>query len=331
MSFLAPIFFAGLAALAIPVLVHLIQRERKEVVEFPSLMFIRKIPYQSVERRRIHNWLLLALRAAAMALVIAAFTRPFFHVDPLRAERLAGAREVVILLDRSASMGYGDRWKRAQDEARKVVNGLRGDDHATLVLFGVRPEETDRDRPTTSRVSKRPSTTRRSDPRRRAFGPALRFAQSLLTRSALPQKEAVLISDFQKGGWARQEEIKLPEGATLTPISLADTDTADLSIGSRDVPALDVRGPGARRRHGRADEPRQDAGAEPAGQARDRRAGARHAPGDDRSERVRVSDVPDVHRLRSERPRRGPRRNRRARRPTTTSSSRCRRAVRCRC
>jgi hypothetical protein len=231
MSFLAPIFFAGLAALAIPVLVHLIQRERKEVVEFPSLMFIRKIPYQSVERRRIHNWLLLALRAAAMALVIAAFTRPFFRVDPLRAERLTGAREVVILLDRSASMGYGDRWKRAQDEARKVVNGLRGSDRATLVLFGVRPEEAVRSTDSKSQLETGIAAAKVSS-EATAFGPALRFAQSLLTRSELPQKEAVLISDFQKGGWARQEEIKLPEGATLTPISLADTDTADLSIAS---------------------------------------------------------------------------------------------------
>ena len=40
MSFLAPLFFAGLAALAIPVLIHLIQRERKNVVAFPSLMFV---------------------------------------------------------------------------------------------------------------------------------------------------------------------------------------------------------------------------------------------------------------------------------------------------
>ena len=64
MSFLAPLFFVGLAAIAVPILVHLIQRERKEIIEFPSLMFLRKIPYQSVERRRIHNWLLLLLRAA---------------------------------------------------------------------------------------------------------------------------------------------------------------------------------------------------------------------------------------------------------------------------
>src|ERR1044072_7442711 len=108
-AFLAPLFFAGLAAVAIPVLVHLIQRERKNVVEFPSLMFIRKIPYQSVERRRIHNWLLLLRRAGAMIMLIAAFSRPFLRVDPVQAAAAtSGAREVVILLDRSASMGCGD-------------------------------------------------------------------------------------------------------------------------------------------------------------------------------------------------------------------------------
>ena len=68
LTFLAPAFLAALAALAVPILIHLIQRERKEVIAFPSLMFLRRIPYQSVERRRIHNWLLLALRLAAMAI-----------------------------------------------------------------------------------------------------------------------------------------------------------------------------------------------------------------------------------------------------------------------
>jgi hypothetical protein len=78
MSFLAPLFFVGLAAVAVPIFVHLIQRERKDIIEFPSLMFLQRIPYQSVERRRIHNWFLLLLRIGAMALVVAAFSRPFF-------------------------------------------------------------------------------------------------------------------------------------------------------------------------------------------------------------------------------------------------------------
>ena len=59
MSFLTPLFLVGLGALAIPVILHLIQRERRNVVQFPSLMFIRRVPYQSVRRRRIRHWLLL--------------------------------------------------------------------------------------------------------------------------------------------------------------------------------------------------------------------------------------------------------------------------------
>ena len=68
MAFLTPFFLVGLSALAIPVLIHLIQREKKRVVEFPSLMFVRRIPYQSVRRRRIRHWALLLLRAVAIAL-----------------------------------------------------------------------------------------------------------------------------------------------------------------------------------------------------------------------------------------------------------------------
>src|SRR4249920_3729888 len=98
MSFLTPFFLVGLSALAIPVLIHLIQRERKRVVEFPSLMFLRKIPYQSVRRRRIRDWLLLAMRLAALALIVLAFARPFFKRSELAAASQNGAREAIILV-----------------------------------------------------------------------------------------------------------------------------------------------------------------------------------------------------------------------------------------
>ncbi|MGB7218873.1 MAG: BatA domain-containing protein, partial [Vicinamibacterales bacterium] len=78
MSFLTPLFLAGLGAIAIPILIHLIQRERKRVVQFPSLMFLQRIPYHSVRRRRIRHWLLLAMRVTAIALLVLAFARPFF-------------------------------------------------------------------------------------------------------------------------------------------------------------------------------------------------------------------------------------------------------------
>src|SRR5215471_16740821 len=107
MSFLTPLFFLGLGAIAVPVLVHLIQRERKRVVEFPSLMFVRRIPYQSVRRRRIRHWALLLLRAAAIVLIVVAFSRPFLPQAASANVAAAGAREIVIVLDQSASMGYG--------------------------------------------------------------------------------------------------------------------------------------------------------------------------------------------------------------------------------
>jgi len=232
MNFLAPLFFAGLAAVAVPILVHLIQRERKTIVAFPSLMFIRRIPYQSVERRRIHNWFLLMLRIAAMALLVSAFARPFFSVDPVKAAAaLGGAREVVILLDRSASMGYGDHWARAQAEAKKIADSIGGADRATLVLFGTGTEEAVRATSDAGRLDAAIADAKVSSDATR-FAPALRLAQSILSRSALPRKQVVLISDFQRAGWQKQEEISLPEGGELTPISVANPETANLSVTS---------------------------------------------------------------------------------------------------
>src|SRR3954465_4715774 len=110
MAFLAPLFFAALLTFAVPVIIHLTQRERKRVVEFPSLMFLERIPYQSVRRRRIRDWPLLAMRLAAIALIVLAFARPFVKRQSVALASSLGPREVVLLLDHSYSMGYGDRW-----------------------------------------------------------------------------------------------------------------------------------------------------------------------------------------------------------------------------
>src|SRR5512143_3096725 len=113
MSFLAPLFFIGLGAIVVPILVHLIQRERRRVIEFPSLMFAQKIPYQSVRRRRIRHWPLLLMRALAIALIVGAFARPFLRQGAAAIAAAGGSREVVILLDQSASMGYADHFDKA--------------------------------------------------------------------------------------------------------------------------------------------------------------------------------------------------------------------------
>ncbi len=231
MSFLTPFFLLGLAAIAVPVLVHLIQRERKRVIEFPSLMFVRRIPYQSVRRRRIRHWALLMLRAAAIALIVAAFARPFLQQSAVANAVTGGAREVVILLDQSASMGYGDHWSRAQEAARTVVRGLGPDDKATLVLFARNAEENMRATADRSRLEAAINAARVSSGATR-YGPALKLGESILSRSSLKRREAVLISDFQKSGWSGSDDARFAEGMTLTTASVASPDTANLSVPS---------------------------------------------------------------------------------------------------
>lgn len=218
MSFLTPLFLLGLAALSIPVFIHLIQREKKNVVSFPSLMFLQRIPYQSIRRRRIHNWWLLLVRLAALLLVVAAFARPFIR----RSERTiatSGAREVVILLDRSYSMSYADRWDRAQKAARDAVNALAADDHATVVLFASDAEVAVRSTSERGRLLGAIDTASPS-PGATRFAPALKVAGSVLAESKLPRLEAILISDFQRSGWQGGDAVELPASARVTTIAI---------------------------------------------------------------------------------------------------------------
>jgi hypothetical protein len=228
MSFLAPLFFAGLAALAVPVLIHLIQRERKNVVRFPSLMFVRRIPYSSIRRRRIHNWALLALRLLVLALLVAAFARPFFRNTSLSAAA-GGARDVVILLDRSYSMGHGDQWDRARRAAAEAVSGLADGDRATLVLFATGAEVAVQGTNDRGRLQSEIAAAELSAGATR-YGPALKLAGSLLAASNLPRREVIIVSDFQRSGWSPGDGLRLPAGTTLTPVSVQATALRNLAV-----------------------------------------------------------------------------------------------------
>lgn len=231
MSFLAPLFLAGLAALAIPVVIHLINRERKEVVEFPSLMFLQRIPYRSVRRQKLRHIFLLLLRCAALAIVVSAFARPFLRRDGATTTAGVGARELVVLLDRSYSMGFGDRAERAREAARRAITGIGANDRATIVAFdddaaAITAPTADRGTLTAAIAGVRPG----SEATR--YGPALKLASQMLTGSNLPRKEVLLVSDFQRLGWSTRDEIAFPPATVITPVDVAGGDTvlADAAV-----------------------------------------------------------------------------------------------------
>ena len=53
MGFLVPAFLAGLAALVVPIVLHLRHRDKDTPHRFPSLMFVERLPIRTAQRRRI--------------------------------------------------------------------------------------------------------------------------------------------------------------------------------------------------------------------------------------------------------------------------------------
>ena len=81
MGFLNPLLLVGLAAAAIPIVVHLFNFRRPQRVDFSTLRFVREIEATAMRRVRIRQWLLLALRTLAVLFLVLAFARPTRTAD----------------------------------------------------------------------------------------------------------------------------------------------------------------------------------------------------------------------------------------------------------
>ena len=129
--------FAAVAAL--PILLHLLSRQRLKKVRFSSLMLLTRLEKSHMRRLRLRQLLLLILRTLAILTLVFAFTRPL--IRDRDAMLLSTQTAVVLVLDRSASMsamgGAGRRIDRARSLSRSVVETLGpGDRLATIADTG---------------------------------------------------------------------------------------------------------------------------------------------------------------------------------------------------
>ncbi len=226
---LAPLFLLGLGTLVVPVIVHLIHRHKRESVPFPSLMFIQRIPYKDVRRQQLRHKLLFALRCLALILLALAFARPFLENATEAAAADIAGREVVILLDRSHSMRLGDRWQRAVEQVRARLDVLGPLDRASVVLFAETAEAMGES--TADGLSLK-NAIERAEPTAGAtrYGSALQLAGRILSESELPEREVVFLTDFQRSGWDRVSDVRLPGGTTVTAVDLSEDETYNISL-----------------------------------------------------------------------------------------------------
>lgn len=134
MSFLYPLFFAALAAVSAPILLHMIRRPTRNRVTFSSLQFLRTSPPRLKNRRRLENLPLLLLRCLILILLALAFARPF-RPQPAPSRSVRAAKRVVVLLDTSASMRRTGLWSQAVAEARSTLADMAPADRLCLMSF----------------------------------------------------------------------------------------------------------------------------------------------------------------------------------------------------
>ena len=134
MNFLYPLFLAGIAAVALPIILHMIRRHTRKRITFSSLMFLRTSIPRFKNRTRLENLLLLILRCIILCLLAFSFSRPFFPREaPLKQFSLR--RRIVLLIDTSASMRRTGIWAQAISEAQSVLKDIGQADRVCVISF----------------------------------------------------------------------------------------------------------------------------------------------------------------------------------------------------
>ncbi len=203
MTFAAPLFLLAALAAAIPVVLHMVQRRRAKDLPFPTLRFLRLSAQKTRRRKRIHDAMLMLLRAAVLLLLAAGLARP-------TVTRLGGLwgnaqTAAVIVLDNSASMGHHDgdrpRFETATAAAGQILDQLaEGDQVAVLPTCG--PPFADAGRLHRNQDAVRQILRQCGVSYERAsLSRKLQEARELLAKSEAPNKQIYIVTDMQRGSW----------------------------------------------------------------------------------------------------------------------------------
>ncbi len=193
MGFLAPWFLAGVAAVGLPIWIHLLRRHKTDPRLFPSLMFFEKREMSSVRHRRLEHILLFVLRTLMLILLALLFANPFIKRDP---SAMDGNKVVVIAVDRSFSMRAADRLSQAKDEALSLIGRLKPGAQAQVVALGGTVQALTQLISDPGGLRAAVQTIQPGDSRA-SFGELARYIRTLSESTRFPL-EVHLVSDLQK-------------------------------------------------------------------------------------------------------------------------------------
>lgn len=233
MGFLAPLMLAGLAALAVPIAIHLIGRQRARVVKFAALDFLMTTKRRTARRLALRERVLLIVRIIACAAVVLALAKPFTSCERKGPHVTRGPQAAVLVIDDSFAAGYlvdGKPWlARATAESRRILTQLgpeaevaivrssEGADHPTELT---RDHLRLRDQLIALEPSARPADTTR----------ALGRAAQLLAASSHRRKTVYLVSLLAKTGVRPEDAPWGKDGPELVTVDLRPARMPNLAV-----------------------------------------------------------------------------------------------------
>ncbi len=232
MGFLAPWFFAGAAALAVPLYLHLLRRHTSTPQPFSSLMFFEPRTQSSIRHRRLRYLVLLALRLALLTLLVLAFADPFINRP---AASVATNKLLVLVIDNSFSMRAGTRLADAKREALSMLASRPPTERAQIFALGsgleAMSQPTDDSRALQAAVEAVQPTDARGN-----FGGLSRGLRSFSNSVAGPI-DLHFFSDMQKSGMpANFSDLALPEKVSLTLHPVVKSTAANWAVESVNAP-----------------------------------------------------------------------------------------------
>jgi len=207
LSFLSPLFLAGAAAVAVPIVLHLLKREPEVRVKFAAVKLIKEAPVERTDKRRLRELVLLALRVAALLLLAVAFARPFFASGAA----VGTTGVTVVALDTSYSLSAPGRFERAKQLAKEAVHRAPAGDLVGVITFADEAEivaKPGADRTLADDAIEQASTGFGSTRYRAALSAA---SQHLAGRHGT----VVVVTDLQEIGWDAGDRAAVPEGTTI--------------------------------------------------------------------------------------------------------------------
>jgi hypothetical protein len=213
MSFLNPLMLFGMAAIAVPIIIHFLNRRKFRKINWAAMKFVKLSVDQNQRRIRLEDLILLLIRCTLLALLALALARPVLKssaVDVLGQAKVTA----VIVLDNSYSMdllgadGNSTAFEQARAAALATL-GVMPTGSRVAVLLASDVVQSVIDEPTHDLNQAREVIDRAKVSHHATdLFPAVDRAMEILKGRAVLRKEIYIITDGQASGWQQGAEIQ---------------------------------------------------------------------------------------------------------------------------